>query len=102
MTDYSHHFQVWGRDVSGHATDCLSGLPGTERRTYIECIHGDIPESNCQGIQHRISDSRWEATDVMDQIAREVNGLLGGHRHSAPIIDETRFVKRGDRSERRT
>lgn len=34
----------------------------------------------------------------MDQIARDVNGLLGGHRHSALIIDETSFVKKGDRS----
>jgi SRSO17 transposase len=98
MADYSHHFQVWGRDLSGHASDYLSGLLGTERRKNMEGIHGDIPESNYQGIQHLISDSRWKETDVLDQIAREVNGLLGGHRHSALILDETTFVKKGDRS----
>jgi SRSO17 transposase len=98
MGGYSHHFHVWGRDISGHASDYLSGLLGTERRKNMEGIHGDIPESNYQGLQHLISDSRWDEAEVMAQVAQEVNGLLGGHRHSALLIDESSFVKKGDRS----
>ena len=98
MADYSAHFLVWGRDLNKHASDYLSGLLGTERRKNMERIHGDIPESNYQGIQQFITDSPWKEAELMAQVAREVNGLLGGHRHSALILDETSFVKKGESS----
>ncbi len=98
MSDYSQHFVVWGRDLNQHASDYLSGLLGTERRKNLEGIHGDIPQSNYQGIQQFISDSPWDEGELMAQVAREVNGILGGHRHSALILDETTFIKKGDRS----
>jgi SRSO17 transposase len=98
MSDYSAHFVVWGRDLGKHASDYLSGLLGTERRKNLEGIHGDIPESNYQGIQQFITDSPWKEGELMKQIAREANGILGGHRHSALIIDETTFIKKGERS----
>lgn len=98
MGDYSDHFWVWGRDQGKHASDYLSGLLGTQRRKNLEGIHGDIPQSNYQGIQQFISDSPWDEEALMVQIAREVNGLLGGHRYSALIIDETAFAKKGENS----
>jgi SRSO17 transposase len=98
MTDYSQHFVVWGRDLGKHASDYLSGLLGTERRRNLEGIHGDIPESNYQGIQQFITDSPWKEGALMAQIAGEVDGLLGGHRHSALILDETTFIKKGQSS----
>ena len=88
----------WGRDLGKHASDYLSGLLGTERRKNLEGIHGDIPESNYQGIQQFITDSPWKEGEVMRQIAQAANGILGGHRHSALIIDETTFIKKGDSS----
>lgn len=98
MADYSDHFLIRGKDVSPHAADYLSGLLGTYRRKNMECIHGDIPDSNYQGIQQLLSDSPWSQDKLMDQVAAEANGLLGGNRHSALLIDETSFVKKGDRS----
>jgi len=98
MGDYSEHFMVWGRDQGKHASDYLSGLLGTQRRKNLEGIHGDIPQSNYQGIQQFISDSPWKDEALLAQIAREVNGILGGHRHSALIIDETAFAKKGEKS----
>lgn len=98
MSNYSSHFLVWGRDLTPHASDYVSGLLGTERRKNLEGIHGDIPQSNYQGIQQFISDSPWDEAELMAHVAREVNGILGGHRHSALILDETTFVKKGTRS----
>jgi SRSO17 transposase len=34
----------------------------------------------------------------MTQVAGQVNGILGAHRHSALLIDESSFVKKGDHS----
>jgi len=98
MADYSEHFLIRGKDVNQHASDYLSGLLGTYRRKNMECIHGDIPDSNYQGMQQLLSDSPWSHAQLMTQVADEANGLLGGTRHSALLIDETSFVKKGDSS----
>jgi len=98
MSDYSEHFLIRGKDVSPHAADYLAGLLGTYRRKNLECIHGDIPESNYQALQQFVSDSPWSQDKLMAQVAGEVNGILGGNRHSALLIDETSFVKKGDHS----
>jgi SRSO17 transposase len=98
MSDYSAHFLIRGKDVSPHASDYLSGLLGTYRRKNLECIHGDIPESNYQAMQQFVSDSPWSQDKLMTQVAGEVNGILGGNRHSALLIDESSFVKKGDHS----
>ena len=98
MTGYSEHFLIRGKDISPHASDYLSGLLGTYRRKNLECIHGDIPESNYQALQQFVSDSPWSQDKLMTQVAGQVNGLLGGHRHSALLIDESSFVKKGDHS----
>jgi SRSO17 transposase len=93
--DYSRHFIVRGKDVSDHARSYLSGLLGTQRRKNIERIGEDVAASNYQGMQQLITDSPWDHEALMDQIARDANGLLGGHRHSALYLDETSFVKKG-------
>lgn len=98
MSDYSAHFVVRGKDVSKSARDYLSGLLGTERRKNMERIHGDIPESNYQSIQQFISDSPWNHNALMEQVAQDANGLLGGHSRSCLILDETTFIKKGNSS----
>ena len=98
MSDYSSHFLIRGKDVSQHAADYLSGLLGTYRRKNLECIHGDIPESNYQAMQQFVSDSPWSQDKLMTQVAGEVNGILGGKPHSALLIDESCFAKKGDHS----
>jgi len=96
--DYGPHFVVKGKDVSAHARSYLSGLVGTQRRKNIERIGEDVEASNYQGMQQLISDSPWSDEEVMEQVAREADGLLGGHRHSALYLDETSFVKKGEAS----
>lgn len=96
ISDFSSHFVVRGKDVNKHAVDYLSGLLGTDRRKNLERIKADIPDSNYQAMQQFVTDSPWDEKKLMDQVASEVNGLLGGHRQSALLIDETSFVKKGD------
>lgn len=96
--DYSHHFVVKGKDVSGHARHFLTGLLGKERRKNIERIEADVAESDYQGMQQFISDSPWSHEALLDQVAKEADGLLGGHGESALILDETSFVKKGNAS----
>ena len=49
-------------------------------------------------MQQFISDSPWRHDAVMEQVAREAAGVLGGHRDTALYIDETSFVKKGTAS----
>jgi hypothetical protein len=81
--DYGRHFVVHGKDVSEHARSYLSGLLGAQRRKNIGRIGEDVEQSNYQGMRQLISDSPWDQDVLMDQVARDANGLLGGHRHSA-------------------
>jgi len=93
--EYGNHFVVKGKDVGQHARSYLSGLVGTQRRKNIERIEEDVEASNYQGMQQFISDSPWSDAAVLAQLAKEADGLLGGHRHSALYLDETSFVKKG-------
>ncbi len=96
--EFGSHFVVKGRDVGHHARSYLSGLFGTLRRKNIGRIEEDVAESNYQGMQQLITDSPWDEIAVMDQVAREANGLFGGHSDSALYLDETSFVKKGNAS----
>ena len=96
--DYGRFFVVRGKDVSAHARSYLSGLLGTQGRKNIGRIGEDVEASNYQGMQQLISDSPWDEQALMDQVAKDANGLLGGHRHSALYLDETSFVKKGNAS----
>jgi SRSO17 transposase len=96
--NYGRYFVVHGKDVSHHARSYLSGLLGTQRRKNIGRIGEDVEASNYQGMQQLISDSPWDEQALMDQVAAEANGLLGGHRRSALYLDETSFIKKGNAS----
>lgn len=96
--DYSHHFTVRGKDVSGHARHYLTGLLGAERRKNIERIESDVAESNYQGMQQFITDSPWSHEALLEQAAADADGLLGGDRDTALYLDETSFVKKGELS----
>jgi SRSO17 transposase len=95
---FEHHFIVRGKDVGAHARTYLSGLMGTQRRKNIERIEADVAESNYQGMQQFLSDSPWDHAALMKQVAGEAESLLGRHPDCALYVDETSFVKKGDKS----
>ncbi len=56
-----------------------------------------VPDVDEQSLQQFLSDSPWDSQGVMDQVANDVNSLLGG-RDSALLLDETGIVKKGKHS----
>jgi SRSO17 transposase len=95
---FEHHFIVRGKDVGAHARSYLSGLMGTQRRKNIERIESDVEGSNYQGMQQFLSASPWKHEALMEQVAGELEALLGRHADSALYVDETSFVKKGQES----
>jgi SRSO17 transposase len=58
-----------------------------------------VVEDGCeQQFQHFISNAPWRHEPVIEQIARDADRLLGAKPGSALLIDESSFVKQGDRS----
>ncbi len=49
-------------------------------------------------MQHFITESNWSARRLMDQVAREVSGTLPKKKLTALIIDESGWVKKGEKS----
>lgn len=96
--EYGRHFIVYRKDMGEHARHYLTGLLGTQRRKNMGRIGEDVPQSSYQGLQQFVSDSPWEHAPLMEQLARDASRLLGGKKDSALYIDETSFVKKGDKS----
>jgi hypothetical protein len=96
--DYSHHFMVRGKNVSGHAGHYLTGLLGRERRKNIECIEADVAESDYQGMQQFITDSPWSHEAVMAQPAAEAAAPSARWSRSAPPYELAPPAPRAGRS----
>jgi SRSO17 transposase len=61
----------------------------------MERMEERVPDADEQQLQHMLSDSPWGHQAVMDQVALEADGLLGGNRNSCLLIDESGFKKSG-------
>lgn len=95
---YEKFFVVRGKALGEHARHYLSGLLGTQRRKNIERIESDVAESDYEGMQHFLSDSPWDHEAVMRQVADEAEAVLGRRADTALYVDETSFLKKGDKS----
>ena len=93
---YSQHFQVHRRNMSHRAHEYIKGLLQAERRN-MEKMAEVVTNTDEQALQQFLSDSPWDYQAVMDQVAGDVNRLLGG-RDSALLLDETSIVKKGRHS----
>jgi SRSO17 transposase len=75
----------------------LHGLAQAEAATFAAMA--TVVEGGCaQQFQHFISNAPWRHEPVIAQIGHDADRLLGGKPDSALLIDETSFVKQGDRS----
>jgi len=95
---FGKHFQIYRKDMSGHARHYLGGLLGRAGRKNLQGIEEDVAQSDYQGMQHFLSDSPWDHAAVMRQVAQEADRELGGREDSALYVDETSFVKKGKAS----
>ena len=75
----------------------LHGLAQAEAATFAAMAA--VVEDGCeQQFQHFISNAPWRHEPVIARIGRDAECLLGGKPDSALLIDESSFVKQGDRS----
>jgi SRSO17 transposase len=90
-------FRSRGHDNAPVAQRYLHGLAQAEAATFAAMAA--VVEHGCeQQFQPFISNAPWRHEPVIAQIARDADRLLGGKPGSALIIDESSFVKQGDRS----
>ena len=75
----------------------LSGLLQAARRN-VQRIAEVVPGTDAQALHHFLAYSPWDARAVMDQVARDVDALLGGDQDSCLLLDETGFAKKGSKS----
>ena len=75
----------------------LSGLLQAAKRN-VQRMAEVVPGTDAQALHHFLAHSPWDARAVMDQVAREVGGLLGGDPETCLLLDETCFAKKGTRS----
>lgn len=68
------------------------------RRKNMERLAEVVPDGDEQQLQHFLSESPWSAREVLDQVAREADRLLGGFGDSALLLDESGFTKKGRHS----
>ncbi len=57
-----------------------------------------VPDTDSQALHHFLADSPWDSRAVMNQVARDVDSLLGGDQDSCLLLDETCFPKKGKKS----
>lgn len=83
--------------MSSQARQYLSGLLQAPRRN-VQRIAEVVPDTDAQALHHFLTHSPWDARAVMDQVAREVDSLLGGDQDCCLLLDETCFPKKGRKS----
>ena len=94
---YGPFFRSRGHDNGSVAKRYLHGLAQAATATFAAMAA--VVEDGCaQPFQHFISNAPWRHEPVIAQIGGDADRLLGGKPHSALIIDESSFVKHGDRS----
>lgn len=95
--DYRGFFNVARRNVADKARSYLSGLLMKSPRKNMERMEEYVPEFNYQAQQQFLSDSPWDYRVLMEQVAKDVDSLLGG-KDSVLVIDESAFAKQGKKS----
>lgn len=98
MLTFENLFRSYQRDVSDNARLYLQGLLTPSIRKNIEDISEIVPNGNVQNLQQFITDSKWSAVEVMSQVAKNVNELIGDAKDTALLIDESGIPKKGKHS----
>ena len=94
---YRRFFATRARDNSAVAERYLQGLTQARECTF-EGMAAVVAAACPQRFQHFISNSPWDHEPVLAQLSCDADMLVGGKPESCLIIDETSFIKQGERS----
>jgi SRSO17 transposase len=93
----AHHFLR--PEVRQRAYRYLSGLLGQEvRRKNSWQMAEAIGERRPRGVQHLLNDARWDPHAVREDLREYVVEHLGDEASGVLIVDETGFLKKGNKS----
>lgn len=95
--DFSDLFVCHRKDNTVTAHRYLCGLVQSGKRN-MERMEEVVEGADYEATQQFISDSPWDSRAVMDRIAREADGMLGGSPDSCLVLDESGFTKKGSSS----
>jgi len=96
LTPYKHVFCNSTKKFFDKAEQYTKGIVQSELRN-IERISEDL-DANYHQMQHFITESNWDERSVIDQVSREVSSILPKRKLTGLIIDESGWVKKGDKS----
>jgi SRSO17 transposase len=85
-------------EVSQRAYRYLLGLLANVRRKNSWQMAEAIGEARPRGVQHLLNDARWDPDTVRDDLREYVVEHLGDERSGVLIVDETGFLKKGEKS----
>jgi SRSO17 transposase len=93
---YEHIFRNRTKTFFDKAELYTKGIVQSQLRN-IERISEDLNASYHQ-MQHFITESNWDERAVIGQVSREVSSVLPKRKLTGLIIDESGWVKKGDKS----
>ena len=86
-------------DLRTRATGYLRGLLGSVERKNSWQVSEHLGDAKPYGIQRLLGRARWDADEVRDQLLRYASEHLSDSRDPGVlIVDETGFLKKGDKS----
>lgn len=93
-------FKTKRRSVHAQASRYLGGLTSGAARKNMERMdeHQPMDKQDYEGMQHFLSNSPWDASDVFAWAANQADERLGGRPESLLVIDESAIGKKGDAS----
>jgi SRSO17 transposase len=92
----AHHFLR--PEVRQRAYRYLSGLLADVRRKNSWQMAEAIGEVTPRGVQHLLNDAHWDPDAVRDDLREYVVEHLGDEESGVLIVDETGFLKKGEKS----
>ncbi len=85
-------------EVRERAQRYLTGLLNEVRRKNGWQMAEDMGEHRPRGVQHLLNDACWDADGVRDDLREYVIEHLGDPTSGVLIVDETGFLKKGEKS----
>src|SRR3954447_23824516 len=86
-----------GSEPRRRAVGYIRGLLGAAERKNGWQLAEDLGDPTPDGVQHLLSRAHWDADAIRDDLLRYVAGRLG-HPGGVLVVDETGFLKKGDKS----
>ena len=94
---YAKYFVTQTRCCAEQAREYLQGLVQADKKNILR-MSEVVPDTDEQRLEHFIAESPWAEGPVIEQVARDVDRLLGGRPESTLILDESGQPKKGRKS----